>query len=206
MSLVDYKDGTFMNVFRKANRSKDGFTLIEVLMAVLLVAILATIAITQFTNFTRDTKNASTKESLGILRAAIQKQFSQQQLKCDPTGTELNIYPTLEQLQNNDITDNTGWTALCNTTEIPDASDRYFVASGIPRNPWSPSNCGANAAVVLDGGAVNSTNMAAGIPLVDGDLVSVQNCGWVYNQNTGQIKPNSDQNGNDNDGRVESSY
>lgn len=50
---------------------KDGFTLIETLMVILLVAILTTVVLPQFVDFKNDAKTAVTKEKLAALKKAI---------------------------------------------------------------------------------------------------------------------------------------
>jgi len=180
------------SMMRRIRSSKvGGFTLIEVLMAVLLIAILATIAISQFTNFARDTRNAATRENLGILRSAIQKHFGTMRIRC---GTLTSAYPPLAALNNNDITDSG---TVCTTTQVPETSDRYFVSGGIPENPWSDAACTvADRKNVV--AAAGGSNMVVGFnatTLVDaGATAGTQNCGWIYNVTTGLIKANSENN------------
>jgi len=50
---------------------KCGLSLIEVLMAVLLVSVLATVAIPAFTNFTKDARVQVTKERMDVIKRAI---------------------------------------------------------------------------------------------------------------------------------------
>jgi prepilin-type N-terminal cleavage/methylation domain-containing protein len=195
-----------MRKTKAAIQNRTGFTLIEVLMAVLLIAILATIAITQFTNFSRDTKNAATRENLGILRNAIQKHYGTMRIRCEATGTFLNKYPALDSLQANDIT--AGATTPCDTTDLPEAADRYFVAGGLPANPWSDKTCGVNRSAVAANDAVDS-EMNIGVAVVAANLSTTYttgNCGWQYDETTGRIKANTNNNGIDRDGRYESSY
>jgi len=185
-----------MRQIKSANPKRAGFTLIEVLMAVLLIAILATIAITQFTNFARDTRNATTKENLGILRNAIQKHFGMMRLRCGVTNS---AYPTLASLNGNDIT--SGASAPCNATQIPETTDRFFVSGGVPENPWSDTACTAvNRRFVNASAGSDMTIGTNTTPISTGG-----NCGWLYNATTGQIKANSNNNtGGSNEG--ESSY
>jgi prepilin-type N-terminal cleavage/methylation domain-containing protein len=191
------------NQANRVNQKKSGFTLIEVLMAVLLIAILATIAITQFTNFSRDTKNAATKANLGILRNAIQKHFGMMRLRCQVSGANANIYPALAALQNNDITQ--GGTSGCDATDVPETADRFIVAGGIPQNPWSDKDC-TNKAQLLGSLSASENEMNAGVLVPNGNLVATRNCGWIYDVNTGRIKANSNRNATDRDGYLESQY
>jgi len=201
-----------MRKLRRVNPNVSGFTLIEILMAVLLIAILATIAITQFTNFSKESKNAAVKESLGILRHGIQKQFGQMRIRCNLTNNALDAYPDLGQLMNNDITYNHAtYGQLCTTNDIPQASDRYFVAGGIPQNPWSDKACtDADRRTVWEANAASNAELNAGTMVANGNLDTSGNgtshCGWIYNSSTGRIKANSNNNAGYPNGDHESSY
>lgn len=188
-----------MRLTKSANQNRSGFTLIEVLMAVLLIAILATIAITQFTNFARDTRNATTKENLGILRNAIQKHFGMMRLRCNNLS---NGYPQVDSMNANDITQGTSG---CTTTDVPELTDRYFVAGGIPENPWSEKGCSSsNKRIVVDSNLNDSTmNIGTAATTI---AVGGFDCGWIYNAETGRIKANSNNNNTDRDGYTESQY
>lgn len=48
-----------------------GYSLLEVLMAVLLLAILSAVGVTQFTNFTKDARISVTKERMDQIKRAI---------------------------------------------------------------------------------------------------------------------------------------
>lgn len=50
---------------------RSGFTLVEIMMAILLLSILATIGITQFTDFSKDARTVVTTEKLMALKTAI---------------------------------------------------------------------------------------------------------------------------------------
>jgi prepilin-type N-terminal cleavage/methylation domain-containing protein len=188
---------------KQLGNDSQGFTLIEVLMALVLVAILATIAIAQFTDFTRDAKNAALKSSLATLRNGIQKQYAQMRMRCGVSNP--NQWPELADIQNNDIT-NTG--NSCTTDQIPDiggaahlpgAEDRKFVNGGIPENPWSDPECTAAEKRAIVQAA--ETGIAENLPGTQeasevGDALSgSKSCGWQYDDTTGRIIANSNRNG-----------
>jgi len=187
-----------MRLNKSAVKIRAGFTLIEVLMAVLLIAILATIAITQFTNFARDSRNAATKANLGILRNAIQRHFGTMRIRCNVLN---NAYPALADLNANDITG--GGSGCTSTTDVPETSDRYFVAGGIPENPWSNKGCVNKRLISANNGGTVFTIGTYSPPLTN---EADTECGWVYDVSTGRIKANSDNNTLDRDGMYESAY
>ncbi len=87
---------------KKLNKlGQKGFTLIEVLMAVLIIVILAVVGITQFSNFAADAKNAATKSNLAILRNAIGTMNALERVRCAKTTV---LFPDVITLTNNDIT------------------------------------------------------------------------------------------------------
>jgi len=81
--------------------SQKGFTLIEILMAVLIIVILAVVGITQFNNFAADAKNAATKSNLAVLRNAIGVMNALERVRCQKTS---QFFPTAFTLNSNDIT------------------------------------------------------------------------------------------------------
>ena len=170
-------------------RHPQGFTLIEILMAILLVGILAKLAIDQFTNFDVDARNAATKESLGILRQAIQKHYGMMRLRCGVTN---KAFPALSSVSANNIADGG---SVCNTTQVGSTTDRLFVAAGIPDNPWSDPGCtNAERKQVL--ASPPAANMTVGVYIDPDDLGFGLQCGWIYEVATGRIKAASDQNPN----------
>lgn len=183
-----------MRKLRPLNRNLSGFTLIELLMAILLIAILALIAITQFTNFSKEAKNATTKENLGILRNSIQRHFGTMRLRCNIQGQgNLDRYPTVNALNINDITENNS-SAYCNYSEVEAIADRYFIAGGIPENPWSNEQCTPAERRTIQESGDNSANMNIGNEFNSGITTANGFCGWIYNEETGRIKSNSNNN------------
>jgi len=180
---------------------ESGFTLIEALLAVVLIAIIATVAVTQYTDFTIESKNAATRESLALIRNGIQKQFSQQKLRCGLFASNANgaagyTWPTLNMVNRNDITvDGTP----CDTNEVPNQTDRYFVAGSLPANPWSHPYCTeAERRTVVsyqpiyyinwdpDAQGINYADSRADETVTSGSRM--KKCGWVYDVKNGIIK------------------
>lgn len=179
---------------------RSGFTLIEALLAVVLIAIIATVAVSQYTDFTLESKHAATRESLALIRNGIQKQYSQMKLRCGQFASNTAnsggyFWPAADTLNNNDIT--TGDTAaICNGTEVTAKTDRYFVAGGLPANPWSHPYCNETERRSVNTSWVNipyvsSDPNAQGIhasanTTAEGSVTT--RCGWVYDSNTGIVK------------------
>ena len=113
-----------------------GFTLIEVLMAVILVAILATLALTQYMDFSKDAKNASVKGSLRIMREGIQRAYGVMRVRCNVTSA--SQFPTHIQVQRNTIEDDAANTAnddkACGTAELTGFS------TDLPSSPTLDAN------------------------------------------------------------------
>lgn len=163
--------------FTKIFKSQTGFTLIEVLMVILLIAILTYMGITQFTNFAADAKDATVKANLQILRRGIAAQNAQMRLRCGYSGTS---FPGATSLSANDITTDT---TICTTAAVA-TSDRKFVSGSIPANPW---------------GTAQSTSIVTTTAAKSSGTCSAADDGWCYNQNTGEIWANSNNNGTTNE-------
>jgi len=176
---------------------ESGFTLIEALLAVVLIAIIATVAVSQYTDFTAESKSSATRESLALMRNAIQKHFSTFKLRCgyftSNTGSGNYNYPSADTVNQNDIT--VGSNTPCNTAEVPAATDRYFIAGGLPMNPWSHPQCTDKEKSAVKGySPINYINVDPGVQGYSGtysggtaDGIPVK-CGWIYDEKTGIIK------------------
>lgn len=198
----------------RTHHQQKGFTLIEVLMAIVLITVLATIAITQFSDYLKDTKNQAVKQSLSSLRMAIQTQYAQMRLRCGASNT--TAWPSLTDIQANDITYNkasNGTNAddfYCDTGEVPDNENRVFIHAGIPDNPWSdPETCigprdGTNVTSTSPNYVQTGTNLVRGVEQSD---ATTSLCGWLYDPTNGHISAATKNNGGDPDtGLDESSY
>lgn len=185
----------------RVSGQESGFTLIEALLAVVLIAIIATVAVSQYTDFTVESKHAATRESLALIRNGIQKQYTQMKLRCGQfvsttSGSGGYFWPAKDTLNNNDIT--TGGTAgICNATEVTAPTDRYFVAGGLPANPWSHPYCNeaerrtVNTSYTGDINYINHDPGAQGIAAsangaAEGSVAT--RCGWVYDNKSGIVK------------------
>jgi len=171
---------------KKLNKlGQEGFTLIEILMAVLIIVILAVVGITQFNNFAADAKDAATKSNLAILRNAIGVMNSMERVRCGKTNL---VFPDPITVQTNDITacaatntnaacyfsniinpaTGTDFTACSLVTVGADTAynakfpgiDRPYVQNAIPNNPWtSPKETLAGAiANFVSADVVSATN------------------------------------------------
>lgn len=160
-------------------RDADGFTLIELLMVILLLSILTLIGISQFTNFSKDAKDVTTKANLQILRRGIAAQNAQMRIRCDVVSSS---YPPLANLSANDITSGA---SPCTTTQVPNAQDRYFVANGLPANPWGTAQA-STVAQCTGGGCADRSVKCVGGAARDGT-----EDGWCYDVATGDIWPDT---------------
>lgn len=169
-----------MNLKKLNNRNDlKGFTLIEVLMVILLLAILALIGITQFTNFSKETKDDTTRSNLQLLRRGIATQNAQMRARCNVIT---NAWPPLANIIANDITSGG---SPCTTTQVGTSSDRLFVATAIPPNPWGVAQAKTIAQCVgaaCTNRALECTAAAARTGVEDG---------WCYDVGTGDIWANT---------------
>ncbi len=155
-------------------KNKRGFSLIEILMALLIIGILSAIAITTFINFAPEARQASLESNLAILRNAIAAQYSQMQLRCD---TLAGVFPPFANLVANDIT---LAATPCTAAEVPISSERSFVQGLIPVSPYtSPSvntviDCTAGPGDCVRGDATSCNGVA----------FTEQ---WCYDPTTGEI-------------------
>ena len=160
-------------MLKKKNRDEHGFTLIELLMVILVIGVLAAIGITQFVNFGKDSRDATVKANLQILRRGIAAQNGMMRARCGYAGTN---WPTLVALQDNDITES-GASTICLATSFPNTEDAKFYSGAqnpgvAPPNPWSTTT---------------PSQIVAAPCTYSG--------GWCYDSATGIIKANTQLNG-----------
>lgn len=172
----------FSDYLINAFRDSRGFTLTEILMVMILVSILVAVGVTQFTNFSNNARNNTLQSNLQILRNAIATHNGQMRVRCN---VQTNAWPPLANLTANNITNAA---TPCTTTQVPNAADRLFVATGIPVNSWGA--VGVNTIVQCTG--TGCTNRATAC--VGGAARTGAADGWCYDVATGNIWANSSRN------------
>lgn len=156
----------------KGFTNKEGFTMIELLMVIVVIAILAAVAVPQFINYQANARQSATSGILGAIRTGIQMQYGQMQISCADNGAN---FPAMADLVANDITN-----SECTTGQIPNQSDRRFISDReLPDNPWGTG--GGVTACVATGcsAAPSATNSCIGSAVFSG--------GWCYNVATGDF-------------------
>jgi prepilin-type N-terminal cleavage/methylation domain-containing protein len=162
------------------NMRRAGFTLIEILMAILIIVILAVVGITQFNNFAADAKNAATKSNLAILRNSIGVMNALERVRCSKV---IQDFPDIGTLQSNDITGCSCTAALCTAGAAP-----LLTASCNPTTLVDPITG------LVDYGACPGTTAASPylnlIPLIDRPFVQngIPNNPWTAAVST--VAPN----------------
>jgi hypothetical protein len=122
-------------------------------------------------------------------------------LRC---GVLNNAYPQTSDLAANDIT--AGGGSACTTTDVPEVTDRYFVAGGIPENPWSGKTCTQSDRRNIVDTSTYTAEMNIGFNYNQPTVNDLTACGWVYDYGNGRIKAATRNNSIDRDGYYESAY
>ena len=117
------------------NRVKQGFTLVEILIVVVILGILAAIVIPQFTNASETARGSSLQSQLQTIRSQLE--LYQVQHNGD--------YPTLAQLQ-------ASWGVMTNKTTVAGAIDNTNGDFG-PYLQQPPKNAFENSSTVVDAGS-----------------------------------------------------
>ena len=134
----------------KTNRTRSGFTLVEILIVVIILGILAAIVIPQFTNASTDARKSSMLSQLQTLRSQVQ----------------------LFKLQHNDVLPDlitNQWTQLTSKTNLAGTVDT--TATGLygpylesdPVNPLNSKKTVAAAAGANVGWTYSTTGAQAGV-------------------------------------------
>lgn len=162
---------------------KNGFTILEILMVLLLVGILAAVAVTQLTNYTAEARTSTIKANLQEMRQAIARQTTKMRSHC---GLAAGSFPPLATILKNDTT--AGEAHPCTPEQVPEAADRRFFASRIPGNSWGPGQSNTIAGCVGAGCTDRATYNCLGEPRNRADG------GWCYNVSNGDLWANSARN------------
>ena len=201
-------------------KNKQGFTIIEMLIVILITAIMAAVAIPQFMDYRREARDAKTNMYLGAIREGINMQYAQMKARCySNTGEAFEQpYPLAADIEANDVTTTGQATSAndadgCDQADIVDPRERRFVASdNLPGNPWSRGTAAQDGNGAASGTAqpmkenatVTSCTPATTQLAKDGgcarDCTPCDNTanytgGWCYNPATGEIWADSYNNG-----------
>jgi len=117
----------------RRKKTKQGFTMIELLMVIMLVAILGAVALPQFLDFRQEGRVAAAQQLQASINTGLKLQLQQARLRC---GLMDESYTPIDALRLNDVT--AGAAPLCNTSQLPAAIDRRVVDS--PTMPVNPFN------------------------------------------------------------------
>ena len=144
------------------NKSRKGFTLVEILIVVIILGILAAIVIPQFTSASEDARKSNMKSQLQTLRSQIEL-YKLQHRDTPPAITGTDWSPMLV------CTNDAGAQKTTAPTNVPDATFKFGpYMQAAPVNPLT-----------------NSSTVAAGATALGTATVTT---GWVYNSQTGEIK------------------
>ncbi len=122
-------------------KRRHGFTMVELLTAMLLLSILSAVALPNFLDFRRDGKIAVLRQNLTAIRVGIKNQAQQALLKCDYLRrgviTNSDWVPVIILIHlsgitdiGNDITYEYLSGQICTEAEIPDPRDRKILDLG----------------------------------------------------------------------------
>ncbi len=136
---------------------RQGFTLVEVLIVVVILGILAAIVVPQFASATQSSQSSSLTGSLRTLRAQLELYYSHHN----------STYPTLDQLD----VPGEEWNVLTQRTDVNGNIGDPPIDGVHNHGPYikqMPSNPFENGSRTVEAAA------AAGV-------------GWVYDENTGEL-------------------
>jgi MSHA pilin protein MshA len=119
---------------------RNGYTLLEVLVVVLLFAILAAVTVPQFLDLRTEGKNAATQVSAVGIRNAIDAATALAAIRCGfKAGDSLPIAGIQDgKLVNQATPDAADPDHPCTRAQVGNANDEFIFSGGtVPPNPWS---------------------------------------------------------------------
>ncbi len=156
---------------RTLGKNRNGFTLVEVLIVVVILGILAATVLPQFTSASNDAKESALRQDLQMLRAQIQM-YKHQHDGALPGTTSTQVAQKLTLASKVD-----GTTAAVGTAGYPYGP---YIVGQLPPNPF---NGGRGIKVVTGTVSVVAVDALA----TDGG----EKVGWIFSTDLGEIKANT---------------
>ena len=169
---------------KKASKDRDGFTLVELIIVIIIIGILAALAIPQFVSSTQGAQEATLAGDLAVLRNAINLYYHQHNstypgaVKVDGSGSGTAAGDNPNAFINQ----------LSQYTDVDGQTSATLDRANFPFGPYLMRSIPDNPRAVAGGAADGVTVTADAGPLVaDEDENST---GWKYSKVTGEIIAN----------------
>lgn len=161
----------------RRTRSRQAFSLVELIVVVVIIGILAAIAIPRFSRGAQGAGDSGVRGNLSVLRNAIELYYYEHGKYPGEAGDGTNAAGSAAAMLNQ-LTQYSSDTGAVSATR--DATHRFgpYLRTGIPPCPVTPRQ-GLNGVEMVNGATVPAYAAAA------------TTAGWVYNYQTGQICVNS---------------
>lgn len=159
-----------MKIEQRKNKQLSGFTMIELMIAILTIAVLSTIVTYQYIDMRNEARKSVLRENLNSMRLGIKNQRQQMILRCHKTNES---WPSLASVSGNYLS----FTDCAESIRIP---DRQFIdETNLPVNPMATT--GTNSVTQCVGnGCLDQCN-------ANGCNDSGHTSGWCYNASTGEF-------------------